>query len=69
MKYTFPLKNKSKFDTRKFTRKLAAIIRQKTYGQKTLKKKRIRPIIRKTVVKFTNIHVPLLISSGINGKL
>ena len=38
MKYIFPLKNKSKFDTRKFTRKLSAIIRQKTYGQKTLKK-------------------------------
>ena len=41
MKYTFPLKNKSKFDTRKFTRKLAAIIRQKTYGQKTLKKREL----------------------------
>ena len=41
MKHTFPLKNKSKFDTRKFTRKLAAIIRQKTYGQKTLEKREL----------------------------
>lgn len=55
--------------TKKFTKITGGNNTAENIWAKNFKKKRIRPIIRKTVVKFTNIHVPLLISSGINGKL